>query len=284
MKVFLECLSCNLRQAFEAAKLATDDAETQAKIMDEAILLLEKHREYPNSPAIARDIHKIVRAHTGVVDPYAPVKARDLQNALELLPGVQRQVEAREDRLYWALKAAAAGNSMDSAIGADHDLSQFDAEVFKPFATCDIDVLREKLQTAESLLLIGDNTGESVFDGLLLSQFPHLRLIYAVRSAPVLNDVTEVEARDSGIADYADILPTGCNAPGVQLSECCDAFLQVFHSADIVIAKGQGNFEALSDSPRELFFLLKAKCPMIAGLLDVSLNEYVLRHQPGQTG
>jgi len=277
MNVFLECLPCNLRQAFEASQMATGDRDLQIKIMDEAIDVIRRYREYPNSPAIAQQIHRIVRAHTGSADPYAEVKRRDLQKALELLPGITRQVEEQEDRLYWALKAAAAGNAMDSAIGAGYDLSRFDTEVFRPFAVCDLPVLREKLRTAKSLLAIGDNTGESVFDGLLLKQFPQLKRTYAVRSAPVLNDVTEAEARASGIEAYAELLSTGCHAPGVLLAECSEAFLTVFRHADIVIAKGQGNYETLSDCPRDIFFLLKAKCPVISGLFGVGLNEYVFR-------
>jgi damage-control phosphatase, subfamily I len=279
MNVFLDCLPCSLRQALEAAQMATDDKDAQAEIMDEVIRVLERHREYPNAPAIARDIHRIVKARTGCADPYAEVKRRDLQMALKLLPSITRQVEQRDDRLYWALKAAAAGNAIDSAIGAARDLSRFDAEVFRPFALCDLPVLREKLRTAKSLLLIGDNTGESVFDCLLLKQFPDLKRTYAVRSAPALNDVTEAEARASGIAAYANILSTGCGAPGVLLSECSDAFIEVFCHADVVIAKGQGNYETLSDCPRDLFFLLKAKCPVVACQFGVKLNETVLRHK-----
>ena len=279
MNVFLECLSCNLRQAFEAAQMATDDPAARADIMDGAIDILGRYKEYPNSPAIARDIHRIVKARTGCADPYAPVKQRDLQAALALLPEIARQVEQSDDRLYWALKAAAAGNAMDSAVGAGYDLSRFDTEVFRPFAVCDLPALQEKLRQAKSLLVIGDNTGESVFDALLLQQFPGLKRTYAVRGGPVLNDVTEAEARASGIETCADILSTGCHAPGVLLPECGEAFLRVFHHADIVIAKGQGNYETLSDSPRDVFFLLRAKCPVIAGQLGVELNEYVFRYQ-----
>lgn len=280
MHVSLECLPCNLRQAFEASKLATDDADAQGRIMDEVMDVLRRHREYPNSPAISRDIHRIVKFHTGNADPYAAVKRRDLETALSLLPQILRQLEEKDGRLYWALKIAAAGNAMDSAVGTRCDSGVFEAEVFKPFVRCDLPVLREKLETAESLLLIGDNTGESVFDALLLAQLPALQRIYAVRSVPVLNDVTAEEARASGIKAHAEILPTGCEAPGVLLPECSEAFLERFYGADLVIAKGQGNFETLSDCPRDMFFLLKAKCPLISRQLDVELNDTIFQYKP----
>ena len=116
-----------------------------------------------------------------------------------------------------------------------------------------------------------------MFDCLLLQQLPSLELTYAVRSAPIINDATIEDAQASGLGQYARIISTGCVAPGVLLNECSEAFLDIFYNADIVISKGQGNYETLSDCDRELFFLLKAKCPVIAGLLDMGLNEFVFK-------
>ena len=101
-----------------------------------------------------------------------------------------------------------------------------------------------------------------------------------MRGAPILNDATAQDAIASGLADYAEILPTGSSIPGVDLSECSEAFLARFHGADIVIGKGQGNFETLWGCGRDVFFLFKAKCPVVAGLLGAQLNAYALRYQP----
>ncbi|HPF86488.1 MAG TPA: ARMT1-like domain-containing protein [Candidatus Limiplasma sp.] len=282
MKLFLECLPCILRQVWDASKMATDDAAVQEQIMQDAIGVLGRYREYRNSPHIAREMHRVVRAHTGNADPYVQVKQRDLDMALTLLPELERQLLQKDDRLYWALKASATGNVLDSAIYAAHDIGKFDAEFAQPFAICDDAVLRQKLQTAKTLLVIGDNTGETVFDCLLLKQFAHLKRTYAVRSAPVINDATMDEALASGLGDYAEVISTGCDSPGVLLDDCGADFKRLFFAADIVISKGQGNFETLSDCPRELFFLLKAKCPVIAHLFQVPLNGYVFKYKKDQ--
>ena len=102
---------------------------------------------------------------------------------------------------------------------------------------------------------------------------------YAVRSAPVLNDATAAEALASGVGEVARVVSTGCDMPGVLLAESSDEFLDLVQNADIVISKGQGNYETLSDCPRDVFFLLKAKCPVIARSLGVELNAYVFRHR-----
>ncbi|MBE0600427.1 MAG: DUF89 family protein [Firmicutes bacterium] len=227
-------------------------------------------------------VQHIVTERTGNGDPYAAVKRRDMQTALALLPELEALLSQKDDRVYWALKAAATGNVLDSAVGLSVDIGCFGAEFETPFAVCDIDAFTDKLKTAKTMLVIGDNTGETVFDGLLLKQFPSLRIRYAVRHAPVLNDATLEIAKESGLAAYADILSTGCGVPGVLLHECSEEFLTVFHHADIVISKGQGNYETLSDSPRDLFFLLKAKCPVIARTLGVRLNDFVFRYGAGK--
>ena len=277
MDVLLECLPCVLRQALEMARLSTEDEALQEQILTEAIAVLGQYPTFGSAPEIVRSFHRILKAHTGVADPYAPIKQRDLQTALRLLPVISQKVEASEDPLYWALKAAATGNMLDAAIGLDVDEHLLDTEFAKPFAVCDLPAFRQRLQTAKSILIIGDNTGETVFDGLLLQQFPALQRTYAVRNAPALNDATAADAIASGLAPYADILPTGCDIPGVLLAECSAEFLRRFYDADIVIAKGQGNYETLSESPRGIFFLLKAKCPVMAKTLGVQLHDFVFR-------
>ena len=281
MEIFLDCLPCFLRQVLEASRMATDDEQVQQAIMEEAIGLLKHYTTYRNSPDIARGMHRIVKAHTGVDDPYREIKQRDLRAAHKLYPALRTQVREKEDSLYWGLKAAATGNVLDSAICADFDMSRMDAEFKTPFTVCDLPILRQKLQTAQTLLVIGDNTGESVFDRLLLEQFPTLHITYAVRSAPVINDVTMEEAVASGLGEYARLISSGCDLPGTIPQEGSAEFQEIFRSADIVVSKGQGNFETLSDSNRGIFFLLKAKCPVIARALGVELNNYVFSYREG---
>jgi len=281
MELFLECLPCVLRQAMEAAKLSTDDEALQKQMIAEVLGILGRYEAFNSAPEIVREFHRVLKARTGAADPYAAIKQRDLETAIRLLPELKRQLSQKDDRLYWALKAAATGNVLDSAIGLTIDMSRFDAEFEKPFAVCDIGVFQQRLENAKSLMVIGDNTGETVFDGLLLEQFPGLRLTYAVRSAPVINDATAEEAVASGLDRYAEIISTGCDIPGVLLEECGGEFLKRFREADIVISKGQGNYETLSECPRDIFFLLKAKCPIMAKVQGVSLNDFVFRYSAG---
>jgi uncharacterized protein with ATP-grasp and redox domains len=259
--------------------MSTKDVGLHGEIMNEAIGLLGRYQAYRNAPDVCRDMHKIVKCKTGVADPYREVKQKDLQLALSLLPKLQKLIDGKQDRLYWALKIAATGNVLDFAVNTGANIEEsMDRELQKAFAICDAPMLEQQLKTAKSILVIGDNTGETVFDCILLAQFPHLERTYAVRSAPIINDATIEDAKASGLHQYANIISTGCDVPGVILEEGTKEFLDIFNHADIVICKGQGNYETLNDCGREIYFLLKAKCPVLADLLNVSINDYVFKH------
>ncbi|NLX92546.1 MAG: DUF89 family protein [Clostridiales bacterium] len=173
---------------------------------------------------------------------------------------------------------------MDSAIYQDLDINLcVEQELKKDFGQCDLPLFEEKLKTAGTVLIVGDNAGETVFDRVLAEALLPLKIIYAARNEPILNDATVQDACDSGLDKCATVISTGCNAPGAILSQCSDEFLTLFNNADIVISKGQGNYEALSDCEREVFFLLKAKCPMVAGRVGVNLNEYVFIRHDGKS-
>ena len=280
MEIFLDCLPCALKQVLEASRLATDRPELQENIIEESLKILKNYKKYRTSPEIVKDMHQTVKLITGVSDPYKSVKERDIRAAKEIYPFLKEFADNKHGKLYWAIKTSATGNIIDSAI---YDTSNFKAslenELTKKFSSCALDIFTEKLKTSGNILIIGDNAGETFFDRILIEHLKGFRITYAVRSEPIINDATMQDAVDSGLNECAEIITTGCGAPGAILSQCGTNFLSVFDKADIVISKGQGNFEALSDCSRPLFFLLKAKCPMIAEKLNVDLNDYVFKYQ-----
>ena len=280
MDVYLDCLPCMLRQVLEASRMATDDENRHRDIIDDAVRILRGYQNYMTSPEIARDLQRIVKSHTGNADPYKKIKQQDIQRALAIYPLLEKTVNSKRDKLYWALKAAALGNVLDSAAGTGMDFeNNIDAELNRDFAVCDLGAFSNQLMCARSVLIVGDNAGESVLDRILVEAMEGTKVIYAVRSAPVLNDVTEEDALASGLGGVCTVMTSGCDVPGVVLKECSPEFREVFESADIVISKGQGNYETLSGCGRDIYFLLKAKCPVVARLLRVSVGDLVFVKQ-----
>lgn len=280
MKLSLDCLPCLLRQTLDAARQITDDLSVQKRLIAEALKILSDYERYETSPEIARDIHRMIKVKTGDTDPYHDMKAKHIEAALKILPTVRSLVHGESDQLLAAIKAAAVGNMIDAAIFSDIDVETVIIEQMKtPFARCDIDVFKQYLEAARTILIIGDNAGESVFDRLLIEQLSQYKIYYAVKSQPIINDATRFDANASGLQNHTEIIESGCDSPGTLLQDATDSFLTLFQTADIVISKGQGNFEGLSDTDRPVFYLLKAKCDMIANRFDVSVGDNLFVYQ-----
>ena len=279
MKLFLDCLPCMLRQILEASYMVTDDENIHENIMDEAIKTLLNYKNYKTAPELGHAMHSIVKKHTGINDPYKEIKDRDIAGALKIEPLVRKYVDKENDYLLSALRISATGNVMDSAMNKDLDIeSCYLNEIKKPFAISNIDAFKEDLSKGKKVLIIGDNAGEVVFDKILVE---HLSLthevIYAVRDKPIINDATIEDALKTGIQNHSTLISTGCGVPGAVLELCSQDFKKIYTESDIVISKGQGNFEALSSTNRTIYFLLKAKCHKIASALDVNVNDYVFK-------
>jgi len=282
MEIHLDCLPCTLRQVLKASRMATDNYELQKKIMAKIIGVLNNYEAFKNAPEMVGKIHEIIKDMTGAEDPYCRVKKKDIETAQRILPDLKRFLEGQEDRLYWALKASAVGNVLDSVIDTPLDIEKnIEDEFLKPFAICDIRAFEDQIRDARSILFIGDNAGETVFDTILMEELSPKKMYYAVRNSAVLNDATATDALASGISHYGEIISTGCDMPGVATGNCSPAFSKLFYGADVVISKGQGNFESLSECDRDVYFLLKAKCPVFSEALSVGLNDYVFKHSMG---
>lgn len=255
------------------------DEELKNEIFKKALETMTHYEDYPSSPHIAGYLHGLVREMTGC-DPYHAVKEKDMETARVTFPLVEEYVSKKEDKLYWSLKVSACGNALDAAAnpGASFDESVA-KELEAPFGICDIELLREKLKNARKVLILADNSGETYFDLLLIKALAPAQVVYAVRECPAINDATIDIAIRSGIEPYAKIISSGSRAPGTILEEATQEFKEIFDSADIIISKGQGNYESLDVSGREIFYLFKVKCPVISEHFGIELGKYVFKRE-----
>ncbi|OPL08281.1 MAG: hypothetical protein AVO33_01150 [delta proteobacterium ML8_F1] len=283
MEIFLDCLPCMMRQALEAAKMATDDEVLQSEIMERTLAILSKFKRFDTAPEISGVIQESIRELTGVQDPYAAVKARDIEEALRLEPLIRTYAQETGDSLPRALKTAATGNVMDAALYSGYDLeNRLMQELKRPFEITDQELFAGNLKQAKKILVIADNAGEVVFDRILTEYLSKThQVIYAVRGRPILNDATLVDALRAGMGPGVELISTGVATPGAVMALASEEFQALFRSADLVISKGQGNYEALSSPERDVYFLLKAKCQRIATALGVGLGAYVFKKVEG---
>lgn len=219
-------------------------------------------------PAMAQRIHRRLRQITGVDDPYCEAKERWNCIAMELLPALRAKIQSTSDPLLMAARLAIAGNVID--MGINGNLTEADARreveqaLSAPFFG-EQDKFHQAISNAQSILYLADNAGEIAFDRLLIEQIPPERITLVVRGAPVLNDATLIDAQAVGLDKITTVIDNGSDAPGTILNDCSPEFRLRFAAADLIIAKGQGNFETLCHESDNIFFLFKVKCPLIAG-------------------
>jgi len=278
MKTYLECLPCFLRQAVEAAKMATEDPLKQWEVVDAVLHLLRAVSAGDRPPQIGARVHRAVRRVSGCDDPYCLVKKENNEAAMGLYPRAKELVAASDDPFQTAAKLAVVGNIIDSGVGLRFDL---EAEIERANArgctTDDFDRFREEMARASTVLYLADNAGEIIFDRLLIEQMDNKKIFIAVKAEPMLNDALLADAEFAGIHQLADLLTTGPGWHGAAVGNCSADFLEAFAGADLIIAKGQGNYEWLSETRANIFFLLMAKCPVVARDLGVEVGELVVK-------
>jgi len=289
MKTYLECISCFFKQALEAARMAGADNETQKKILDEVAKAIPDIKLSSTPPEMGKIIHDVVKKMTGQEDPYKELKEKANEQTLKIYPELRKKIESAEDKLLMAVELAIAGNIIDygtkNSLDVEKELTkilQREQRVIEDEkeSIFDFQSFEKAVNNAESILYIGDNVGETVFDCILLEEIkradPKKEIVYAVREKPIINDALKEDAVKAGIDNFAEIISSGSEVPGTIISLCSKPFIDIFKKADLVISKGQGNYETLSDEKRPIFFLFMAKCPVIARDVNCEVGEIIL--------
>jgi hypothetical protein len=271
-----------MRQALEAVRFVTDDEAVQERVLRETLCRVSAMDFELSPPEMGYEIHRLIREYTGCRDPYAAVKQVSNTFALELLPELEQRVHNADDPLEMAARYAVAGNVIDFGVSVhmdhDHYMNVIRRAERTPFDGETFDHFRGKLKDADQILYLVDNAGEIVFDRLFIEQMPMERITVAVKGGPILNDATIKDAAAAGLTERVNVVETGSDAPGTMLNYCTDEFRTRFDRADMVIAKGQANYETLSRQSRDVFFMLKIKCPVIGRDMGEPLGHFVLRN------
>jgi uncharacterized protein with ATP-grasp and redox domains len=278
MKTYLDCIPCFFTQALFAARLVLNDEKKIKQVLDRIGMILPEILPDDSPPETARKVYSIVREFSGIEDPFKALKTRSINHALELYPSLKTMVRQARDPLKMAVKVAIAGNIIDFGANPDFEMQRdVRAALDADLAVNHYSVFAKKVASAKSVLYLGDNAGETVFDKILIETMAK-SVVYAVRSAPIINDATLEDAQRSKLDDVADLLSSGCDAPGFLLNRCSKEFVEHFKNADVIISKGQGNWECLSNERRPIFYLLKAKCPVISRELDVAIDDTIIKY------
>jgi uncharacterized protein with ATP-grasp and redox domains len=269
MKTYLDCIPCFFRQALAAVRMSTDDEIIHRRVLNSVSMMIPGLALNATPPEIAQQVYRIVAEITGNNDPYLEVKKIANQSAMSLYARMKDLVDDSNDSLETACRLAIAGNAID--LGAQAEFGsidsiiedsvgyQLDQEHYRKF--------KESVGQSFLILYLADNAGEIVFDRILIEQLLQIKkskIVFVVREKPIINDATLDDALQVGLNKVATIISNGSDAPATILSQCSPEMRSYYRAADLIISKGQGNYESLSNRTENIFFLFKVKCPVVA--------------------
>lgn len=280
MKTALECIPCFVRQAAEAVSMVVPEIERREILLRKLLQEISAAGWQGSPPAMSQKIHRLIRRETACADPYLGIKAEMNQAAQTLLPHLRQAMLTQADGQEAAVRIAIGGNLLDAGAKtqiAIEDLPHHMQTIWEKPLHGDVHALFAAANAARNILYLADNAGEIFFDCVLIEALPAGKVTVAVRGHPVINDATREDALAAGLHDLAEVIDNGSDAPGTLLEECSAAFRQRFEQADMIIAKGQGNYETLVGSPRPIFFLFTVKCPIIAAHAGAPVGTLVVK-------
>jgi len=278
MKINLDCVLCFQRQALQAVRFISDNEQVHEKVLRDVMKKLLDLNWDASPPEMAHEVHKIVRNVTKNKDPYNVVKKESNNLVLKLYPELKLKVEKNKDPLKMAIRFAIAGNIIDYGALDEFNINRTLREIAtKRFAVDDYNTFKEKVAEAKTLLFFADNAGEIVLDRLLLEtilkkkKFQKISLV--TKGGPIINDATIQDAVyvDMTTLPNVEFLTISNGEVGTGPQRNSQTVKRWIEEHDLVISKGQGNYEGLSEY-NDIFFLLLAKCPVIAS--DLAINKY----------
>ena len=278
MKTAFECIPCFVRQATEAVEMATNDPALRESLLRRLLREISDTDWNVMPVTVSQRMQRLVRDETGRKDPYHLLKKKMNDTAMDLLPELMEAVAKQQNPHDALVRLAIAGNLLDAGSKsrlAPEELSGRLHSIWDAPMTGKSEDLFRAINSAGKILYLADNAGEIVFDRLLIEALPVGKITVAVRGMPVINDATMEDARFAGLTNIVDVISNGSDAPGTILEECSEDFRRKFKKADLVISKGQGNYETLSDVDKNVFFLLAVKCPMISADVGAPVGSLV---------
>ncbi len=284
MSLDAECVPCIMNQAYRAAKNFSDgDLALQLKILREVCRETEHLSLDYSAPLFSSRIQDVIERNVGITNPYGRMKNASLVEVIEYMPSVRSLIDASVDRLQTAIRIAIAGNTIDLAANPHFDIRReldlitpggIDLSAYSRFS--------DDFGKAKLILYIGDNFEEALFDMILINELLPKSVVFAVRSRPVLNDITLEDARQIGLDRICPVVESGSMIAGTDLTRATPEFRELYRDADLVIAKGQGNYETLMDEKRPIYFMLKVKCAVISRRTGLDVGSSALIFNEGK--
>jgi uncharacterized protein with ATP-grasp and redox domains len=285
MKVQLECIPCLIRQTIETARISGLDEASQKSLVLHTLQFLQNSDMEKTPPELGKDLYGMISRITGIADPYKEIKSQLNKKIIKFYPELKRMVYLSDDPVLLAAKLSAAGNAFDfgTPFNKQHIREVMEDARKLDFSINDYQFFLKDLAKAKIVLFLADNAGEIVLDKLFIEVIKRFyperkkRIIVVVRGAPIINDATKEDAHMIALNQIVDVIDNADQTPGTVLKNVSEEMRTLYMQADLIIAKGQGNYETLHLEKKNIYFLFMIKCPVIANMLKAREGSLIIK-------
>jgi len=277
-----QCIPCMTKALVKLAEKVSSTKEVQRDIIEHGLTLLSKSPYGRTSPEVTADIYRFAKEASGNTDPYKEEKDKYNRIAEKLIDELclEERVRTSDFPLETAVRLSIAGNIIDYSLGHDVDQSSVVDSINESLKTdlfgMNIRAFEQAVADANRIMILSDNAGEIVFDRLLVDQLPKEKIIYVVKKGAIVNDANMEDAITSGMIQRVKVIDNGTSIQGTVLTACSDQFKNEFHKSDLIISKGQANFETLEAiKDKTIYYLFRAKCEVIANQAGCEHGDFV---------
>jgi uncharacterized protein with ATP-grasp and redox domains len=285
MKIQLECIPCLIRQTIETARISGLDEASQKSLVLHTLQFLQNSDTEKTPPELGKDLYGMISRITGITDPYKEIKSQINKKLLAFYADLKRMVYLNDDPVLMAAKLSAAGNAFDFGTPLNkHHIQEVVEDARKlNFVINDYEMFLKDLAKAKTVLYLADNAGEIVLDKLFIEVIKRFyperrkRIVVVVRGAPIINDATKEDATMIALDQIAEVIGNADQTPGTVLKNVSDEMRELYQQADLIIAKGQGNYETLHLEKKKIYFLFMIKCPVLANMLKAKEGSLIIK-------
>jgi damage-control phosphatase, subfamily I len=272
------CIPCIINQANNSAKLFLDgNKSARLQILKEVCLEVQNIEDNFTAPMFSSIIQNLIEKNLGITDPYKQAKEFNLRTAQKFLPYLDTMVKGSINKIEMGVRAAIIGNTIDLGANPNFNIeNEVNRILSNDIILSELNSFINDLENSSLILYIADNYEEALFDKILLKVLGSKKIIFAVRSKPILNDITLAEANHLGINKICEVIESGSTIGGTDLSMATEEFMHYYNTADLVISKGQGNYETLMDEKRPIWFMFKVKCDVISTRCGFPVGKGIL--------
>lgn len=271
-----ECISCIVRGNLEKFP-ETISVDQQVEYKQKLLTIVGTARNDLSSPVLSKKIKELQADMFGIHEDYEKIKSHFNRLMLSFEDQIMKDVNQSEDPLYLAIEYAMLGNYIDfgamDSVDEDYLKELLKTAKNRDFDKTQYERLKTDLEKGKKLIFLTDNCGEIVMDKILIRTiqrlYPHIHVSVIVRGKPIINDATMKDAKQVGMDQIAHVIPNGSGIPGTFYEELSQEAQNEMDTADIILAKGQGNFETLRMCQRNVYYIFLCKCEMFARIFGV---------------